>query len=222
MTATSVIDSTLATPQVLVSQALAVSESAQYTTAAANWVKIGSATLTNTGTSSCPVALSVVKSGGTAGASNRVLSPQVAPSLAPGDSTIVNELVGVFLGPGDFISGGVSAMVQVVTVNGSPTSGTFTLTVVIGGVSATTTAIAFNASLATVQSAIQALSNVPANGVVVTGSGAGFPYTVTFPIPQVVSVMTHTDSLSGGTAPNVSVTAPTFAVALVISGVVYS
>jgi hypothetical protein len=101
MPATSLMDATLAVPQVLVSQQLASSETTQYTAAALNWVKIASAVLTNTSGSAVTVSISVVKTGGTAGAANRVLS---AYSLAAGDSTSLTELAGVFLGPGDFIS----------------------------------------------------------------------------------------------------------------------
>jgi hypothetical protein len=69
--------------------------------------------------------------------------------------------------------------VQTVTINGAPTGGTFTLTV--GGY--TTAPIAYNASAATIQSAIQALApgtpygGSPAAGATVTGTG---PFTVTF------------------------------------------
>jgi hypothetical protein len=73
--------------------------------------------------------------------------------------------------------------VQVVTINGTPTGGTFTVTV--GG--STTSAVAYSASAATLQAAIRAI-NVPAPfgfggnaglNVTVTGS-AGGPYTLTF------------------------------------------
>lgn len=65
--------------------------------------------------------------------------------------------------------------VQVVTISGGPTGGTFALTFS----AQTTTGIAYNASAATVQTALEALSNIAPGDVVVTGS-AGGPYTVTF------------------------------------------
>lgn len=65
--------------------------------------------------------------------------------------------------------------VQVVTLIGSPTGGTFTLTFQ----GQTTSATAYNASAATVQTNLIALSNIGASDVVVTGS-AGGPYTCTF------------------------------------------
>jgi len=65
--------------------------------------------------------------------------------------------------------------VQTVTISGTPSAGTFTLS--YG--SQTTAAIAYNAAASAVDSALEALSNIPAGGVTVTGS-AGGPYTVTF------------------------------------------
>jgi len=65
--------------------------------------------------------------------------------------------------------------VQTVTIGGSPTGGTFTLTFI----GQTTSAIAYNASAATVQTALQALSTIGTGNATVAGS-AGGPYTVTF------------------------------------------
>ena len=90
--------------------------------------------------------------------------------------------------------------VQVVTINGTPTGGTFTVTV--GGF--TTAGIAYNAAAATVQTAIQALgSGFPFGGstaqsATVSGS-AGGPYTITFPQAGVPVYVDQT-SLTGGTA----------------------
>lgn len=92
------------------------------------------------------------------------------------------------------------AEVQTVTITGAPTGGTFTLT--LDG--ETTAAIAYNASAATVQAAIEALSNV--DSVTVTGSG---PYVVTFGGNANVPQMTATASLTGGTSPNVTVATTT-------------
>jgi hypothetical protein len=54
------------------------------------------------------------------------------------------------------------------------TGGTFTVSITYGGSTQTTSAIAYNATAATVQTAIQALSNVVANAVAV-GSVVGYP-----------------------------------------------
>ena len=65
--------------------------------------------------------------------------------------------------------------VQVITLANAPTGGTFTLT--YSG--QTTSAIAYDASAATVDAALEALSNIGAGDVAVTGA-AGGPWTVTF------------------------------------------
>ena len=97
--------------------------------------------------------------------------------------------------------------VQTVTITGSPTGGTFTLT----GNGATTGTIAFNAASSTVQTAVRTLGG-DFSAATVTGS-AGGPYTVTLnagaagPSPLALG----TNSLTGGTSPSVTVaaTAPT-------------
>ncbi len=65
--------------------------------------------------------------------------------------------------------------VQVITITGSPTGGTFTITFQ----GQTTAGVAYNASSATLQTALEALSNIAPGDITVTGS-AGGPYTVTF------------------------------------------
>lgn len=65
--------------------------------------------------------------------------------------------------------------VATVTLDGSPGGGTFTLT--FGG--QVTSAIAYDATAATVEAALEALSTIGQGNVKVTGS-AGGPYTVTF------------------------------------------
>lgn len=95
--------------------------------------------------------------------------------------------------------------VQTVTISGSPTGGTFTLTGSMQGYSQTTAAIAYNASAADVQTALRALTIFGPN-LSVSGSG---PYVVTFngtlagtPIP----VMTASGALlTGGSSPSVAV-----------------
>lgn len=64
---------------------------------------------------------------------------------------------------------------QKVTLGGSPAGGTFTLT--FSG--ATTAAIAYNATTATIVAALEALANIAVGDVAVTGS-AGGPWTVEF------------------------------------------
>lgn len=93
--------------------------------------------------------------------------------------------------------------VQLLTITGSPTGGTWTATFQ----GATTAAIAYNATAATVQSALEALTTIEPGDVTVTGS-AGGPYTVTFTgrfAGQDVAAMTASGaSLTGGTSPGVT------------------
>jgi hypothetical protein len=101
----------------------------------------------------------------------------------------------------------VTNEVQTVTVTGSPTGGTFTLT--YSG--QTTAAIAYNATAAAVQSALEALSNVNPGDITVTGN-AGGPYTLTFGgqyLGDNVAQLTATASLTGGTTPGVTVATTT-------------
>lgn len=96
--------------------------------------------------------------------------------------------------------------VQTVTITGTPTGGTFTLT--FRG--ATTSAIAYNATADTVETALEALSTIGNGDVRVTGGpGPGTPYVVTFVNDlghQNVSAMTASGaSLTGGTTPAVGV-----------------
>lgn len=97
--------------------------------------------------------------------------------------------------------------VQTVTITGAPTGGDFVLD--FNGKA--TTDIAFNATAAAVQSALQALSTVGAGNATVTGS-AGGPYTVTFAgalANQNVTVLTATGNFTGGTTPAVAVATTT-------------
>jgi NHL repeat len=71
---------------------------------------------------------------------------------------------------------------EIVTIGGAPTGGTFSLTFTTPNPSpssATATAIPFNATAAEVQGKLEALSNIGAGNIAVSGS-AGGPYTVEF------------------------------------------
>lgn len=85
-----------------------------------------------------------------------------------------------------------------VTITGSPTGGTFTLT--YGG--ETTSALAYNAAASVVEAALEALDSTPTDGVTVTGS-AGGPYTIKGLADD--EDLTATASLTGGTTPGVTV-----------------
>lgn len=128
------------------------------------------------------------------------------------DATLKNRLVKVVSDKLDTAlltgHGAATDEVQTVTINGSPTGGTFTLT--FRG--ATTSGLAYNAASATVQTAVQALSTVDSANATVTGS-AGGPYTVTFAsalaATAVDEITADGSSLTGGTAPSVTVTTTT-------------
>lgn len=100
--------------------------------------------------------------------------------------------------------------VQTITITGSPTGGTFTITLpfAIGG-SGTTAGIAYNASAATVKSAIVAIAGgkFTTDDLDVTGGpGPGTPWVVTFKgryAQQNLAIMTCASSLTGGSSPTV-------------------
>lgn len=81
---------------------------------------------------------------------------------------------------------GVTAVneVQVVTLNGTPTGGTFTVTLGAN----TTSGLAYNASAGTVQTALQGLASIGASNATVAGS-AGGPWTVTFVVGKAATDM---------------------------------
>ena len=72
----------------------------------------------------------------------------------------------------------------------------------------TTSAIPYNATALQVRNALEALSNIEAGGVTVTGA-AGGPFTVTFTNGVDVAQMTATASLTGGSTPGVTIATAT-------------
>lgn len=98
--------------------------------------------------------------------------------------------------------------VQTVTISGSPTGGTFTLT--YSG--QTTAGIAFDAAASAVRTALEALSNIGVGDVTVTGSAAT-AYTVTFTgtlgATDVDQMTASGAGLTGGSSPAVTVATTT-------------
>lgn len=98
---------------------------------------------------------------------------------------------------------------QTVTITGTPTGGTFTLTYR----GQTTGNIAYNATAATVLAALEGLLTIGLGNVTVGGGpGPGTPYTVTFvnqlsglDVPQ----MTAAHAFTGGSSPNIGVATTT-------------
>jgi hypothetical protein len=112
--------------------------------------------------------------------------------------------------PPAVVAGGGTSEVQTVTISGGPTGGSFTLT--FDG--ATTGAIAYNATAATVQTALEGLATVGAGNVAVTGGpGPGTPWTVTFTgalsVTDVPQMTADGTGLTGGTSPSVTVSTTT-------------
>lgn len=100
--------------------------------------------------------------------------------------------------------------VQTVTVTGTPTSGTYTLT--FSG--QTTAGIPFNATAAQVQTALEALSNIEVGDVTVTGGPhPGTAIVVTFKGQyigtDVAALVKNASGLGGGTSPDVTVSTTT-------------
>ena len=95
--------------------------------------------------------------------------------------------------------------VQTVTITGTPTGGTFTLS--FRG--QTTSALAYNATSGTVTTALEALSTIGAGNVTLTGGpGPGTPYVVTFASAlanQSVDTIVAVGAFTGGTAPAIAV-----------------
>jgi hypothetical protein len=92
--------------------------------------------------------------------------------------------------------------VQQVTITGIPTGGTFTLT--YSG--QTTAAIAWNADAAAVQAALEALSNLAPGDVHVGGANPAFVVEFGGSLEGTdVAALTATPSLTGGTAPSVTI-----------------
>lgn len=102
------------------------------------------------------------------------------------------------------------AETQTVTITGTPTGGTYTLT--FSG--QTTAAIAYNASAAVVQAALELLSNIGSGNVVAAGGPhPGSAVTVTFTgelaSTNVAQMTANSASLTGGSTPTVTVTTST-------------
>lgn len=125
-----------------------------------------------------------------------------------GDSAKKGSGVLLASAAGVAVMGGINE-VQAVTITGTPTGGTFTLT--LDG--ATTAAIAFNAAAAAVAAAVAALPNV-GTGNVAGGGGAlpGSPVTLTFQgdlAKRNISQLTAAAAFTGGASPAIAVTTTT-------------
>lgn len=119
------------------------------------------------------------------------------------DPHILNFLIG-----GTLIERAATSEVQTVTITGTPTAGTFTL----GFDGQTTGPIDFDATNTELDTILEALSNIAPGEVTVTGGpGPGAAFTVTFAssLGDVPVMTLVTNSLTGGTAPTVTITTGT-------------
>ena len=147
-----------------------------------------------------------------------LLSPRVQGGIL-GDFTVENgalnfTITGASTRDGNQWGRGIYAVergagiseVQRLTITGTPTGGTFTLS--YNGQA--TTPIAYNAAAAVVQTALEALANVGAGDILVSGGpGPATPYTFTFAgslAERDVSALVVTASLTGGASPAAAVT----------------
>jgi coat protein Gp5 len=116
------------------------------------------------------------------------------------------SMVDVYMGCNIIADGPASNEVQTVTITGTPTGGSFTLTYE----GKTTAAIAYNATAAQVRTALIAGTDLTANQISAAGGPLpGTAVTVTFDTGTNVSQMTAAGSLTGGTTPAVAVTTST-------------
>jgi hypothetical protein len=97
--------------------------------------------------------------------------------------------------------------IQQVAITGSPTGGTFTLT----WNGQTTSALNWNCTAAQMQTALQALSNIGANNILVTGGpGPGTAFVCEFVAAMGnatrILMTLATNSLTGGVSPSVAIT----------------
>jgi hypothetical protein len=102
-------------------------------------------------------------------------------------------------------------LAQWLTISGTPTGGTFDVISTLTDSTAkptVTTAIAYNASTAAVQTALQALATIGSGGAIVTGSAGAWVVTfsgteTTFRLQAVLEL--YDNQLTGGTAPTVGI-----------------
>lgn len=105
------------------------------------------------------------------------------------------------------LAGASANDVQMLSISGTPTGGTFVINLTINGVAISTGAIAYNATASAVQTALAAVlgtGNTACTGGVLPGT----PVVITFQgllANQPVPVSTSTSSLTGGTNPAISI-----------------
>lgn len=130
-------------------------------------------------------------------------TPTDAMSLAPAsaDKTAIIAAANALLTAVDEATIG-NTQAWTLAISGTPTGGTYTITLTdaVNG-SRTTAPLAFNAAAAAVQAALRLLSGVGVNTTVVTASGStpNFTHTIQFRGTRASITVTTTLSLTGGT-----------------------
>ena len=131
-----------------------------------------------------------------------------ATVAAPGSDVVVPEGFTVpsgrkYLRYGQVLTRITAGNVQTLTISGTPTGGTFTLSGNLKdtGAYVITAPIAYNATAAAVLAALQASNVFGSTPITVSGS-AGGPYTITTPLALLVG---DGSALTGGTAPAATV-----------------
>lgn len=145
----------------------------------------------------------------TCGLTLDAVGAQAASELTNWDTPTKRLLRLEFLGPANEIEAGANE-VQTLTMTGTPTGGTFTLS--FGG--QTTAAIAYNASAAAVQAALELLTNIGSGNVLGAGGALpGTPVTITFQgalaATDVPLMTANSASLTGGSTPTMTPTTTT-------------
>ncbi len=130
-------------------------------------------------------------------------TPTDAMSLAPSSSdktAIIAAADALLAAIDEAVSGNTQQWT--LAISGTPTGGTYTITLTdsVNG-ARTTSALAFNASAATVQAALRLLSGAGLNTTVVTATGStpNFTHTIQFRGTKASITVTTTLSLTGGT-----------------------
>jgi hypothetical protein len=104
-----------------------------------------------------------------------------------------------------------SNTIQLITITGTPTGGSFTLTYTTEGTTQTTIGLAYNSTSAQIQEALEALTDIGTGNVLVGGADGG-PYQVSFQGSlgsEAIATLTAIASLTGGEAPAVTVVTQT-------------
>lgn len=137
----------------------------------------------------------------------------VAPSTTDRGS-LITAIDAVLSAVDTAVTNGVSGTTQVYTVaiSGSPTGGTYSITISSAEIASQTITLAYNAAASAVQTALRALLGQHLDGTTVTATGTtpNFTHTITFKgVRGDVTLTADNSGLTGGTSPATAVTETT-------------